>query len=93
MKRLAHLALLWSNMSLGNADGCGRPSFPDPDATRDQTQTPGKKVSADDRSIPDLILSLAPWVSESVTHSSVVHFSPYKLQVGEISTLKGRVQR
>lgn len=89
----AHLTLLWSNMSLRNADGCGRPSFPDPDATRDQTQTPGKKVSAYDRPIPELILSMALWVSESGTHSSVVHFFLYKLRAGEISILEGREQR
>lgn len=89
----ALLILLWSNMSLRNADGCGRPSFPDPDATTDQTQTLRKKVSEDDRSIPELILSLALWVSESVTHSSVVHFSPSKPRVGEISILEGREQR
>lgn len=50
-----HLTLLWS-MSLWNADVSGRPSFPDPDATRDQTQALGKKVCAAARPWPSVCL-------------------------------------
>lgn len=80
----AHLSLLWSNTSLWNADVSGRSSFPDPDATRDQSQTLGKRVSAAARPGPELTSSLALCVFDPVTHVSVAHFFPPKLEIREI---------
>lgn len=84
----AHLTLIWANVTLWNADVSGRPSFPDPDATRDWVQTLGK-VSEAGRPVARLILSLTLWVSHLATHFSAAHFFPYKLGVREIPILEG----
>lgn len=82
-----HLSLLWSKMTFWNADVSGRLSFADPDATGDQTQTLGEKVSEADR--PELILSLAFWVSDPATHFSVAHLFPCTLGRRAIPILEG----
>lgn len=74
---------MWSNSSLWNADVSGRPSFSDPNATRDLTQTLGKKVSAAARPGPELASSLALCAFDPVTHFSVAHY-PHKLEVREM---------
>lgn len=46
------ISACYGNMTFWNVDVSGRPSFPDPDTSREQTHTLGEKVTEADRLFP-----------------------------------------